>query len=170
MIRYASYIVVATVVAVAHATAQLKFSESVNGNIIIPGNSIACNATGSGVHFDNSYIRFYNPFTEGETAPILTITEIRYGVESAIAGSGQTTQPIFLNLYSAPTGNTGFAGWTLLHQEPVNQPNVTIPAFFTQPLSGILIQWPEGALFMSFSAVKAAVASMEMPLRAARSA
>lgn len=120
--------------AAAGAHAQLKFSQSVFPNVITPSNSIACLDNATGLHTDNSYIRFYNPFGEGESAPIITITHIRYGVESATAGTG-TTQPIFINVFSAPTGQTSFSAFTLLHQQAIQQTDVSNGGFFTVALT-----------------------------------
>lgn len=117
------------------ADAQLKFSQNVVQNFVTPNNSIACLNNGNGTHASNSYIRFYNPFTEGETAPTLTITDIRYGVETATAGGGASTQPIFVNVFSAPTGVTAFSGFTMLHQEQIQQTNVSNGGVFTVTLS-----------------------------------
>ena len=88
-------------------TAQAQTITESSTNTIVPGNSIACNQTGTNITDENSYYRAFDLSTFGISGT-WDITSAMFGVESATAGSGNSSQNVTLNLYdNYSTTSTG---------------------------------------------------------------
>jgi hypothetical protein len=82
---------------------SISITQNTDPTTILDAGSASCSATG--VHVDNSYIRRFFLSADHTISGRYAITSVDFGIESATAGTG-TTQPLTVNLYSIPVGDT----------------------------------------------------------------
>jgi len=101
---------------------QVTMTQTVS-NAIARNNSFACIVNSSGIAFQNSYYRVFSPVDYSLTST-LHITQVIFGIESAIAGTGGM-QPATVKL-GTYTGTTGATTLDLTKIQPITSANLQI--------------------------------------------
>jgi hypothetical protein len=117
----------------------VTLSQNTSTNIV--AGSVSCNA--GGIHTDNSYYRVFDLVPLGLSGP-LTINQVRFGIESANAASGN--QPVTVRLHTL-SGAFTLANLTQIASQTYSIPNQTL-SLYTATLSTPATVQPNATLVL----------------------
>ena len=100
------------------------------------GNSVACGSTAGGYTAENSYLREFDLAAFGISSAF-NVTAVEFGVELASVGSGGTSQPLNVRLYTKinPAGALTWANLSPIGSASVNIANQNL-TLFSVPVVG----------------------------------
>lgn len=120
---------------------EVSITQNVDPTIIDPDVSIyPCAPSGYEGQWDTAYLRRFLLRADHDIEDAFTVLRVRFAVNHAVSYGGSAappTQPVDINLYEIPSGETlAFANLTIVGTTTLQVPNSTELAFFEVEVNG----------------------------------